>query len=90
MRRIETASLDEVFEVVLDPEVFPDDGEFQTVFGLYKYELESLRGLADRNDIALTVDLDKLRLRMIGMLMGFPHGCDSLIAKRYGFDVSFR
>lgn len=87
MVRIEEASLEEIFEIMLDPEVFPDDGEFQTVFGLFKHELASIRENYNRSDVHMLNDIGKLRDGMLNMLLGYPHNCEKLILERYGYDV---
>ncbi|KEO89202.1 hypothetical protein EH31_14310 [Erythrobacter longus] len=89
MKRIEDAELDEIFQIVLDQKVFPDDGEFQTLFGYYRHELQEIRSLVTRDDITFAININDLRVMMVEMLMGFPHGCEKLIGERYGFDVSF-
>jgi hypothetical protein len=89
MKRIEEISLDGVFEIILDEDVFPHSGEFQTLFGFTKNEMRSIRSLSIRGDVPMTIDLERLRISMVEMLKGYPHGCEKIIRDRYAVDVEF-
>ncbi|WP_291133666.1 hypothetical protein [Erythrobacter sp.] len=84
------AKLLDVLTIVIDPEVFPDDGELQTVCGYFRKELISMRDVCQRTDVKTLFDPKELRVRMIYLLMGYPHNSDRLIDERYGYDVSWR
>ena len=88
MKRIEEASLDAAIQIILDPKVFPDDGEFQTVSGYFKEEVSKIGEIARSDDVEFAFDREQIREMLVTILIGYPHNCTAYIAKKYGFDVS--
>lgn len=87
---IENATLEDIFPIILDHEVFPDEGELQTISGFYRHELTSLRDSYKRPEVAVLIDPNRLKRQLANILVGYPHHRADLIGDRYGFDVSER
>ena len=85
--RVEDADLSLLLKVALDARIFPDDWEFETVFGISRSEIaefedDLLKGYAsDSQDAAF------IRGAIIRNLVGYPHGATAYICSTYGISI---
>jgi hypothetical protein len=79
-----------ILNVVLDKRIFPDDEEFQTIFGYDRLEyndlLRSVQSYANKDSI----DGDRLEMMesAIAQIVGYPHGRNDLVESSIGFSIN--
>lgn len=85
MKSIQNLGLEELCLIALDQHVFPDDDEFETIFGFDRQFIVDLMHAIDKGcveDATYVSIQNSIRLN----ILGYPHGAGEYLKRRYGLE----